>query len=288
MSVAVVGVERRVGVEVDHRRRAAVGGREHQRVDRDLALLEIPVRPHRLVAGDVARGSVDVDRHREAEHPPELLRPRARARRRPARRPRWSPLLVSTAVTLPSSARPEAGDLGVRQDLDALGEALVAKPEHRLHVEREPALVLVQADRHALRAPVREEPLHVGVDLGLAGDQLGAVADPLVALEDGRQVGLLRLRRRARCSRRRCSGTPPGRTPRPRRRPASARSSPAGSSCCARRRTRSRSRPRRASPCRRRRCRCPSRARARGARPRGGRRSRGRGCRRRRRRSGQL
>ena len=65
-------------------------------------------------------------------------------------------------------ARGEAGDLDALEHRDALGEALVPQPEHGLDVEREPALVLVQADRHALRAPVGEERLHVRVDLGLA------------------------------------------------------------------------------------------------------------------------
>ena len=64
----------------------------------------------------------------------------------------------------------------------------------RVHVEREAALVLVQAHGHALRAPVGEEPLHVRVHLGLAEDQLGAVADPLLALVGLRQVGLLHRR----------------------------------------------------------------------------------------------
>ena len=88
----------------------------------------------------------------------------------------------------------EAGHLGVRVDLDALLEALVAQAHHRLDVEGEAALVLVEADRDALRAPVGEELLHVRVDLGLAEVEVGAVADPLVALEDRGEVALLHLR----------------------------------------------------------------------------------------------
>ena len=45
-----------------------------------------------------------------------------------------------------------------------------------------------------LRAPVREQLLHVRVDLGLAEVELRAVADPLVALEDLLEVALLHLR----------------------------------------------------------------------------------------------
>ena len=88
----------------------------------------------------------------------------------------------------------EARHLGVRVDLHALGEALVAEAGDRLEVEGEAALVLVQADGHALRAPVGEELLHVRVDLGLAEVEVGAVADPLMALVDGREVALLHLR----------------------------------------------------------------------------------------------
>ena len=65
------------------------------------------------------------------------------------------------------------------------------RPVDRVHVEGEAALVLVQADRDALRAPVREERLHVRVDLGLADDQLGAVPDPLLAQECLRQISFL-------------------------------------------------------------------------------------------------
>ena len=76
---------------------------------------------------------------------------------------------------------------------DAFLQTLVAQSEHRLDVEREASLVLVEADRDALRAPVGEEPLHMRVDLGLADDELGAVADPLLSLERRRKIGLLHL-----------------------------------------------------------------------------------------------
>jgi len=62
--------------EVDDGRGAAVGGGEHRRVDGDLAFLEVPVDPHRPVLDDIAVRSADVDRRREAEHAPEVPRPR--------------------------------------------------------------------------------------------------------------------------------------------------------------------------------------------------------------------
>ena len=159
---------------------------------------------------------------------------------------------------VPAARRHEAGDLDTRQDRDALGLALADEALHRVEVEREPALLLVQADGHVLRAPVGEELLHVRVDLGLAEDQLGLVADPLVPLVDRVRSDSWRSGR-ARCSRPGCTRRPRDPTPTPRRTPASARPSRAGSSCCARRRRRCRMHRRRGRSCRRRGCRCPSR-----------------------------
>ena len=133
---------------------------------------------------------MDVDRHREPEHPPEALRPRAGCD---------DDLLADHDRALVGldrrdavvRAELEARDLGVLEDADSLREALVAKTHDRLGVEREPALVLVQADGDALRAPVGEEPLHVRVDLGLAEDEVGAVPDALVPLVDGGEIAVL-------------------------------------------------------------------------------------------------
>ena len=72
--------------------------------------------------------------------------------------------------------------------------ALALQASYRVHVEREAALVLVQAGGHPPRAPVGEEPLHVRVDLGLAEDQLRAVADAFLPLVGRREVGLLHRR----------------------------------------------------------------------------------------------
>ena len=161
-----------------------------QRVDADLALLQVPVRPHRLVARDVARRRVHVDRVGQPEHAPELPRPRA-----------WRDddllsHLDAAGRGLDGGDRAvralvEARDLDAADDRDARLAALAVQALDGVHVEGEPALVLVQAHGHALRAPVREEPLHVLVDLGLADDQLGAVPDPLLALERGGEIRLL-------------------------------------------------------------------------------------------------
>ena len=98
---------------------------------------------------------------------------------------------VSTADDRAVGRFLEPGDLDPGQDGDADLAALAVEPLDRVHVEGETALVLVQAHGHALRAPVGEERLHVRVHLGLAEDQLGAVADPLLPLVGRRQVGLL-------------------------------------------------------------------------------------------------
>src|SRR2546428_13464109 len=74
--LAVVGVQRRVAVEMDDRRRAPVDGRKREWIDADLALLQVPVRPHRLVPNNAAPRNPDVDRHRQPAPTPEPLRPR--------------------------------------------------------------------------------------------------------------------------------------------------------------------------------------------------------------------
>ena len=187
---AVVGAQRRVGVDVQHGRGRAVGGHELRGVELRLALLQVPVGPHRLVRGDRAVGLVDVEPVGQVEHRPQLRHPRpdgdhdlldgdvAGARVHDGHGAR--------AVAL------EAGDLDALDDLGARRARLVGQPEHRLPVEREAAAVLVQADGQALGAPVGVEPAHVRGDGGLAGDQLGVVADPPVALVHLDEVGLLR------------------------------------------------------------------------------------------------
>src|SRR6266571_4850940 len=81
--------------------------------------------------------------------------------------------------------------LNPRGDRDAFGFALPDEAQHRRHVEGEAALVLMEADGDALRAPVRKERLHVGVDLRRTDDQLRAVADLLLPLVRCDQVWLL-------------------------------------------------------------------------------------------------
>src|SRR5439155_4355158 len=120
-------------------------------------------------------------RRREAEHRPELRRPWTR---------REHDLLADLDRALggddvadgPVGTRLEAEHLDAPDDPHAFGLALRGETLYRRHVEGEPALVLVQAHRDALCAPVREERAHVAVDLGGADDELGAVADPLLAL----------------------------------------------------------------------------------------------------------
>ena len=156
-----------------------------------LALLQVPVGPHRLVArrrrrraggrraGRAGRASPTA----AATHGPTAITTCstsivARARRDARDR--------AGAVAL------EAGDLDAFGDLRARGARLVGQSEHRLLVEREAAAVLVQADGQAVRAPVGVERAHVRGDLRLAGDQRRVVADPLVALVHLDEVGLLR------------------------------------------------------------------------------------------------
>ena len=88
----------------------------------------------------------------------------------------------------------EARDLDAGDQLRAGRLGLGLHAGDRVEVVREAALVLVQDGGHALGAPVREELLHVRVAGGLAGHERRVVADLLLALVDGREVGLLRLR----------------------------------------------------------------------------------------------
>ena len=159
------------------------------RVDVDLALLEIPVRPHRQVLVDRAVGLAHVEVVGEPEHLPERRDPRADGD---------DDLLdVDGAfVGVDSCCRPgavevESGDLDACFDASAGGAGLVGEAEHRLAVERVAAGVLVQADGQAGRAPVGVQAAHVRLDVLLADDQLGGVPDPLLALVHCDQILLL-------------------------------------------------------------------------------------------------
>ena len=216
-----------------------------RRVDLDLALLEVPVGPHRHVPAHRAVGRVDVERRRQPEHLPDLGDPRA---------DRDDDLLDRDVARARAHARHRPGAVELEAEhLDALGDPgargarLARQPEHRLAVEREAAGVLVQADREPGRPPVGIERAHVLADRALAdaraptGSRSAAGAR---APRRGRPPGPAA---RARCSPSRGSAASRGPTPRsPRRRP-SAPAWPAGSSCCARRRTRCPTR-RRATP----------------------------------------
>ena len=85
----------------------------------------------------------------------------------------------------------EAGDLHALLDRRAGGARLGRQAVHGVLVERKAALALMQAHAQPGSAPVTEERAHVGAHLGLAQDQLGVVADALLALVHGAEVGLL-------------------------------------------------------------------------------------------------
>ena len=191
--LAVVGVERRVGVEVDDRRHRAVLEREQRGVDRDLALLQVPVRPHRLVACDVAVRLVHVDRGRQLEHRPEVLGPRARGRRS-ARRTRCGPGSSRRHATEPSPASSKPVTSTPVISCAPVDSALACMPATESRLCAKPPLCSCSTAVTPLRPPVREELLHVRVAGRLARQERRVVADRLLALVDSREVGLLRLR----------------------------------------------------------------------------------------------
>ena len=177
---------------MQHGRGGAVGRHELARVEGHLALLQVPVGPHRPVAGDAAVGLVHVEPGGQVEHRPQARDPGPDGDH---------DLLGDDVAGARVDGRHRAGAVALEaRHLDAGHELragqlrLAGEPVHRLAVEREPAAMLVQAGREPLRAPVGIERAHVRGDLGLAGDQLGVVADPLVALVDLDQVRLLGLR----------------------------------------------------------------------------------------------
>ena len=260
-----------IAVDVEHGRLLAVIGHEQPRVELDLALLQIPVGPHRQVALERAVGLADVDPSRQAEQRPDGGDPRADRDHdvfgvdRPVARVDGGDRARVVEV--------EPGDFDAGADLGAGLLRLGGEAFHRLAVEREPAGVLVQADRSGRarasrgtasacepRPPPRRRTAPTGTRS--AAGARGPRSDRSPAPEA-----------RVRRSRCRDSGARPGPRPTPRRTPPSARTSPAGSSCCGSHRRRSRTR-------RRRRSSCPRPARA-GPASRDARRSIGRGRRRR-------
>ena len=221
---------------MEHRRGVPRGRHERRGVDLDLALLQVPVGPHRAVARDRAVGLVHVERRGQVEQPPELADPGA---------DRDDDLVDGDLARARRDRRhgPAPVELEAR-DLDAFGDARArvarqaGEPVHRLLVEREPPAMLVQADLEPGRPPVGVERFACG-RRPLAGRRPapscsrcapGARRPPRGPLPGPRG--------RARCTRSRGSAASRARTPRsPRRRP-SAPASRAGSSCCARPRTR--------------------------------------------------
>ncbi len=171
------------------------------------------------------------------------------------------PCSVSTAVTVSSSAELEAGHLGVASGSGRPPRGTCrAGPCTDSRLKAKPPWCSCRQTVTPFARQSGKSAFMCASTSASPRSEVGAVADALVALVDGGEVALLHLSGRARCSRRRCSGRPRGRTPTPRRRPASARSSRAGSSCCGRRRRRCRWRLRPGSPSRARRR--PRRSRA--------------------------
>src|SRR5918998_636181 len=74
--LAVLIVERGVGVDVDYRRHVAVVVHEEARLDPEHALLQRPVRPHVAVVGELAVGTLDRDLSRQIQHLPDVPDPR--------------------------------------------------------------------------------------------------------------------------------------------------------------------------------------------------------------------
>ncbi len=176
---------------MQHRRHRAVLQRQQLGVDADLALLQIPVRPHVLVAVHLPVGRVHVKRVGEAQHRPDALDPGADADHD----------LLDLDVALvgvdlgdrPTRVGLESGDADAVDQAGAGLLGLSGETVQRGHVVGEAALLLVQADMHSLGAPVGEHRLHVVAHLGLADDQLRRVPDPglpLVHLGEIRDLAL--------------------------------------------------------------------------------------------------
>ena len=73
MSVPVaIRIEWRVGIDMEHRRQAAVIGLVHVPVDGERALLEAPEFPHRTSSWTLPVEVLDRDPLRQIEHVPEM------------------------------------------------------------------------------------------------------------------------------------------------------------------------------------------------------------------------
>ena len=140
---------------------------------------------------DLAAGRSHVDRGRELEHRPEALRPRAPGATTSCSPTSRRPRLVSTAPTVPSPASSIARTSTPVRISTPSSAHLPARPSTDSRLKAKPPWCSCRQRGHALRAPVGEDLLHVGVHLGLAGDERRAVADRLLPLEGGREVGLL-------------------------------------------------------------------------------------------------
>ena len=179
-----VGIERRVGIDMDHRRHAPVIGLVHVGIDAERAFLagtSISTSARRRAP---CRRALDGDRLRQLEHVPDLVDPGADADHHRARR-RSRPLLVSSAVTAPAvRAELEACHLDAGEDAHALGLGLGGEAVHAGLVVGVAAALLVQHRGDALRLPVVEQALHVAHRVVGALDEHRLVADRLLLLVD--------------------------------------------------------------------------------------------------------
>ena len=176
---------------MQHRREAPVGGDELGRVDRHLTLLQIPVRPHRLVCRDTAVGLTNIEARRQAEQIPDRPDPRADRDDHLIDRDHTGARQDARATAPePSSSKPVTST--PRRSWPPPNERLRGEPEHRLAIEGITADVLVQADSQSGGAPIGVQAAHVRRHPLVAEVELRGIADPLLALEHLSQVPFLR------------------------------------------------------------------------------------------------
>ena len=157
---AVVGVQRRVRVDVQHGRRRAVGGHELRRVEVRLALLQVPVGPHRLVARDARRRAGGRRAGRAGRASPTAAGPTARRRSRPAR-PRRRPRSSARTVTAPEPSRSKPVTSTPSTISAPAARALSASPSIDSRLNANPPRCSCRQTVSPSRAPVGIQRAHV-------------------------------------------------------------------------------------------------------------------------------
>src|SRR6476659_2059484 len=178
-----VGIEWRVGVDMDDRRHPAVIGLVHFRIDAEGTLLEAPIDPHTHVVMDLAVAALDRNALRQLKHVPDPRDPGARA---------GNDVVAGDAAPTRTERRHRAGvraelearDLDAGHDAYALGLCLVCQAIHRLGIVGVAALFLVQNRGDAFRLPIVEQALHIFLTVNSTLDKRGLVADRLLLLID--------------------------------------------------------------------------------------------------------